>query len=171
MAKSHNWKPILKPLQLSDYHPAYGAEKILVCVNPERKFWNQLSQLVRTWQERYKETARLNNAVKSAQGSDKRAAEISAGQKAGEFFIWGTQVYQQEYDGWFARLWSFGDEKYTAADLAEYRKLDTALVTWLQKRSIELICEHARRINPKADIRLHILPTGFRPNYENKRVN
>jgi len=43
---------------------------------------------------------------------------------------------------WFAKLWSQGEEKETAEQIAELYNAEPALVEWMKRRSVEMLVEH-----------------------------
>ena len=143
MAIRIEWKPVLQALMLRDYHPDYGEERIMVCVNPQPEFWRERTTLMTEHARLYAAADVANQKVGTASEDQKQAAEIAAGQKATEYMLWLEQTFLPGINGWFARLWSFGEDQYTLEDINEYHQVDEHFVTWLKTRSIEMIEAHA----------------------------
>ena len=135
MAFKIEWKPVLQALALKDYHPAYGSETIMVCVNPSPELWQERTNLQNENARRYAESNPESNAR-----TNMDRAEIE--QKAAEYLTWFAQEFVPQANDWFARLWSFGEEKFTVEDLAQYNNVDPHFLAWLKQRSIEMIDEH-----------------------------
>jgi hypothetical protein len=141
MAFKVTWQPVLRVLALKDYHPAFADEMINVCVNPQPDFWQERETLQNEYSQRLFEaqaaTIKAGSAKEDveelARRRDEKTAELDAYTK--QFFLPGIQ-------DWFARLWSFGDEKWTGEDLNDLENTDPHLLAWLKRRSIEMIEEH-----------------------------
>lgn len=133
------YKPVLQPLPLSGYHPDYGTESLQVCVNPPKAFMEEREALL-------KEQAERSDAA-SEQMKDP-AAEVKQ-QAVDSLNEWAETVYLPQMNAWFARLWSFGDDKWSADDLGKIHETDAHLLTWLKVRSIEMVDAHrlARKKN------------------------
>jgi hypothetical protein len=142
MAIKIEWKPVLQPLMLKDYHPEYGDEKIMICVNPQPAFWQEREALLREYRQRNGEISLLQKRAEISQGD-----AVEAGRKATEAYIsfieWGETSFVPSMLGWFARLWSLGGEPYMEDDIRQFQEIDPHLLTWLQTRSIEMIETHA----------------------------
>ncbi len=132
MAIKIMWKPVLQALALKDYHPAFGKETIMVCVNPKPEFFAERTALMADYSRRLVEV----QAALQAKAPD-------ATEKNDAFNEWSEKTFLPGMQDWFARLWSFGEEQYTTSDINEYEQVDPHLATWLKRRSIEMIDEHA----------------------------
>jgi hypothetical protein len=143
MAIVITWKPVLQALMLRDYHADYGDEKIMVCVNPQPVFWRERSDLLSDYARQLGDVNLLKSKAEIATGD----AAIEAGQKYTEAFTnfinWGETTFVPGMHAWFAKLWSFGGEQYTAADLDQYQEIDPHFASWAKARSIEMIDAHA----------------------------
>ena len=144
MAVKIVWKPVLQVLALKDYHPDYGDEKIMVCVNPQPEFWREYTRLLSENARQYADADLHQKAASAALNDDeRRALEISAGAKATEYMVWIERTFIPSLDSWFAKLWSFGEDKYTLEDVTEFQNVDEHFLTWAKARSIEMINGHA----------------------------
>ncbi len=137
------WKPVLQALALKDYHADYGDEKIMVCVNPQPAFLRVRSQLMNDYAGRYSEVELLDKKAQIASDERKHEAETAAGRASTELMDWAEKVFIPGINGWFASLWSFGDDTFTVEDLNEYHSVDPHFLNWLKARSIEMIENHA----------------------------
>ena len=136
------WKPVLQALALKEYHPDYGDEKIMVLVNPTPEFMGEYVALRNEYAVRSVEVQRLMLSAETASDADKPAAKEQAVQKDQEYTAWVNDIFLPGMDDWYARLWSFGSDKYTVADLAEFNKVDPHFVTWAKASSVEMIDVH-----------------------------
>jgi hypothetical protein len=141
MAFKIEWKPVLQALALSEYHPAYAENTIMVCVNPEPEFWQERAKLMEEYSKRLIELQALMTEARD--GSKATTEDIEAAEQKNEAFNqWAQQTFLPGMDDWFARLWSFGDEKWNKDDLNQFESTDSHLLTWLKTRSMEMIEEH-----------------------------
>ena len=127
------WKPVLEPLHLREYNPAYGDESIPVCVNPTQEFMEERAEIIHEFSERYNEYAKALAKLKKDAGADDIIREFSE---------WSESKFTPALHDWCARLFSFGDDKYTADDLAEFGRIDAHFLNWLMRRAVEMIDEH-----------------------------
>ena len=125
------WKPVLEPLHLRDYNPAYGDESISVCVNPPQEFMEERAEIIHEFSERYDEYSRT-----LLKKNDKDADVIR------EFSEWSESKFTPALHGWCARLFSYGDDKYSADDLAEFGRVDVHFLNWLMRRAVGMVDEH-----------------------------
>jgi len=139
MAFKITYKPVLEPLPLSGYHPDYGVESLQVCVNPPAELWEEREALLK---EQVDHSEAVLEQIKKAKAEKKQEAIDALNQ-------WAETVYLPKTNDWFARLWSFGDDKWTAADLLNVHETDAHLLTWMKNRSIEMVEAHrlARKKN------------------------
>lgn len=139
MAFTIEWKPVLQKLHLRDYHPDYGDNAITVCVNPKPGFLSERDELRSEYSRRALEIQEATRKFQtSRQDKDRQEAE----RLGTEFNAWCKQAFLPGTQDWFARLWSFGDDPWTAADLEQIESTDEHLVIWLKMRSIEMIDNH-----------------------------
>jgi len=131
------WKPVLKPLKLSDYHPDFGKEVILVCVNPQKEFIKLRDDLIE------QNAIRFAKTIEPPTTTDKAVQVGETRQKVDEFLHWQDEVFHPKTDEWFAKLWSFGDEQYTVDNIRQYEDVDPHFVNWLRVQSVEMIREHS----------------------------
>lgn len=143
MAVKIVWKPVLQPLLLREYHPDYGDEKILVCVNPQPAFLKERSELMAENSRRLAEVGLLKQKAEIAGSENREQAEQKYNQAFAEYVAWGETVFLPAVQAWFAQLWSFGPEQYTAADLDQYQEIDPHFASWAKVRSMEMIEQHA----------------------------
>ena len=125
------YKPVIKPLYLREYHPDYGDETIEVCVNPAPAFLQQRSALSEENARRYAESA------KAIEKKAENAAELVAA-----YMDWFNTEFNNRADEWFAKLWSFGADQWTAQELQVIKETDPHFLNWLKNRSVEMIEEH-----------------------------
>jgi hypothetical protein len=138
MAFKIEWKPVLQALPLSDYHPEYADNTIMVCVNPKPEFMKERDALMAEYSKRLLKAQAAAKKADNGELADKAAAEATTA----AFSEWSENVFLAGMQDWFARLWSFGEEKFSLADLNEYEQLDPHLTAWLKRRSMEMIEEH-----------------------------
>ena len=143
MAVKIEWRPVLQPLMLKEYHPDYGNECIMVCVNPEPSFWQERQSLLAEYSRRVADVDLLQRKAQIASPENKHEAEIRAGQASTAFLEWGEREFIPGMHDWFARLWSYGDDKYTRSDVDQYQEIDPHFAAWAKARSIEMIETHA----------------------------
>lgn len=123
------WQPVLEKLPLKKYNPAVSTDDhFMVCVNPDRSFMDERAALMREFASRFDA---YSKALK-----DKDEAAIEA------FNEWSEQVFNARVNDWYARLLSYGDDKYTAEDLAEYGRVDAHFLNWLYAECIQMIEAH-----------------------------
>jgi hypothetical protein len=112
--------PILRALELKNYHPDYAGKVIWVCVN-QPYIVKEIYELLRGYRLLTEETP---------EPDDRKAEELVA-------------LFEQNVDPkineCFARLWSYGPDSFTAKNLAEYQATDPHLITWLKTRSLEIV--------------------------------
>lgn len=122
------WTPVLQPLYLRDYNSAIATDECFqVCVNPERAFMAERAKMIGEFTERFRA---YSQAVK--EGNTKEAAAFEA---------WSIE-FTQRINEWFARLLSFGEDKYTAAEIAQIGETDSHLLNWLQVECVRMIDAH-----------------------------
>jgi hypothetical protein len=135
MAFKLDWKPVLQAVALKDYHPDYADNVIQVCVNPQPAFWQERTDLMKEFERRSGEAQkRLFEMQQQQQPPD--ASIVSA------FTDWSENEFMPMINDWYARLWSFGSDPWTVADVNVINETDSHLLTWLKDRSIELIEDH-----------------------------
>jgi hypothetical protein len=138
------WRPVLQPLMLKEYHADYGEERIMVCVNPRPDFLRERSDLIAEYTRRAAEMQLLANKARIAgMGDGITLTKQQADDAAAALIAWGESTFIPAMHNWFARLWSFGDDRYTAADVDQYQEIDPHFVAWAKARSIEMIEAHA----------------------------
>lgn len=131
MAFKIQWKPVLQALELKGYHPDFAGHTIMVCVNPNPELWKERTDLQNENARRYAEVALATE--KKAPNAEKLAAD---------YITWFDQTFVPRANEWFAKLWSFGEEKFTVQDLDEYNTVDPHFLGWLKQQSITMIEEH-----------------------------
>lgn len=139
MAFKIEWKPVLQTLALKEYHPGYGEEVIMVCVNPQPEFWQERQELLNEFARRMREA---DTAVQKASITPSDELRDAAEKAAGEFGEWSRGTFVPAIWAWFAKLWSFGEDTWTPEEVAELDATDTHLTSWLNTRSIDMINEH-----------------------------
>ena len=142
MAFIVTWKAVLQALMLRDYHPDYGEECVMVCVNPQPEFMAEHVQFRRDYSIKITNVQLLTKKAEQDSGDTKRESDIAAGRAAAEFLDWTDKTFLPGINDWFARLWSYGDDKFTSDDLAQIERVDPHFLTWLKTRSIEMIEAH-----------------------------
>jgi len=136
------WKPVLQALALKDYHLEYEDNVIQVCVNPQPDFLQERTALMVENSSLLMRVQRATQNIAQAKGDDLEAATQAAREARDSFNTWIQQGFLPGIQNWFARLWSFGNETFTAEDLDEYEKVDPHFLNWLKRRSMEMIDEH-----------------------------
>lgn len=127
------WKAVIHPLDLGEYNPALAGQTIPVCVNPQQEWMEERARLLNGFMERYREY----NALLALKDAPADALE-----KIQAFSAWTKDTFNPAVDDWYARLFSRGEETYTAAEIAEFARVDLHFYNWLLRRVIELIEEH-----------------------------
>lgn len=135
MAFKLKYQPVIQPLPLADYHQSFAPESIPVCVNPPAPFMAERDR----WVEEY---SKWHLDIYGSTGSGSKFQGDDLVEKMKEFDSWRENVFLPALNDWFARLFSYGDEKYTAEDLAEYGQVDAHFLAWLKQRAMEMIQEH-----------------------------
>lgn len=130
------WKPVMRPLQLGEYHPDFEHETIMVCVNPSPETVKRRDELME------QNAIRFTRTVEPGESRKKKQQIADTRQKVDEYIQWKESTFDVQMDEWFAALWSFGVDKYSAEDIRQYRAVDPHFVNWLFVRSIEMIKEH-----------------------------
>ena len=133
MAFKIEWRPVLQPIALREYHEGYGTETIMVCVNPTREFMQDRNELIQKNRE-------LTEAMNKAGTEEEKIA------RPREYLQWYSETFLPKMQDWFARLWSYGSDQWTADDLNAMHETDAHLLEWLKNRSMEMIVVHARGI-------------------------
>jgi len=146
------YKAVIEPLRLGEYHPDYGQESIEVCVNPRPEFMDERSKLLNEYTERYAKTNDLmkerenlqTKQVKRPAKTEKRIDELNdlIEQSAADFLEWNDKEFVPQANAWFARLWSFGEDEWSVEDTQQIQEQDPAMLNWLKKRSMEMIEAH-----------------------------
>lgn len=134
MKPAFEWRPVLLPLYVKAYNPAVTTDDhFLVCVNPPREFREERLNLMREFNER------MEVYVKAEPGSD----------AAKSYEDWLDTDFMPGINGWYARLLSHGEDKFTAEEIAEYGRLDAHFLNWLFAECIRMIDDHrsARKKN------------------------
>ena len=129
------WKPVLRQLELKEYHPDFAGETIAVCVNPSPEMTKRLNDLMEENAKRFVSASDARGRTKKQQGDDMR-------QKVNEYIEWRNQNYLPALDQWHAEMWSFGGEFYTAETIQKYRDVDPDFVMWLFAQTDEMIMAH-----------------------------
>jgi hypothetical protein len=140
MAFKIEWKPVLQALALSEYHPEFADNVIMVCVNPAPQFLQERQDLLAEYSKQLVEAKAAADTAETSPNDQE--AERLAMEKGTAFDDYLNQTFVPKMQDWFAGLWSFGEEKFTVEDLDEYEKIDPHLLAWLKRRSIEMIDEH-----------------------------
>ncbi len=144
MAFKLTWKPVLQALALRDYHPDYGENVIMVCVNPQPEFLQERATLMEEYSKRFADIKLAEAKLTAARTTGKEDAELALQfqEQIQAFNTWMEQVFVETANDWFARLWSFGADQFTGADLKQYDEIDPHFLTWLKNRSMDMIDEH-----------------------------
>ncbi len=142
MAFKVTWKPVLQALALRDYHPDYGENVIMICVNPQPEFYAERTALMAEYSKQLIQMQAATQKATILKGEAKEETSEQAAQLNQAFSVWAEQTFLPGMQGWFARLWSFGAEQFTVDDLDEYEKVDPHLLAWLKRCSMEMIEEH-----------------------------
>lgn len=127
------WKPVIQPLDLGEYNPALAGQVMPVCVNPPQEVMNERAKLMGEYLDGYAEYSKL---VKTKDAPSDALEKIQA------FDEWSKNTFSPAVDGWYARLFSHGEDAYTADDIAEFARVDAHFYNWLLRRAIEMIEEH-----------------------------
>ena len=122
------WTPVIQYLELFEYAPALAGQSITVCVNPPQEVMDERAKIQGEFSKRF-------DAYTKAL-TDKDDAAIA------EFTAWTKDVFVPGVNSWYARLFSHGEEKYTAEDITQYSSVDVHFYNWLLRRAIEMIDEH-----------------------------
>lgn len=131
MKPTITWLPVLQALYLRDYNPAVTSDDhFLVCVNPQAEMWNERAAIMREFRERFE-----------AYGAALKEKNVTVIQ---DFESWSGGEFEKRTMDWYARLLSFGEDKYTADELRQIESVDVNLLNWLFSRSIQMIEEHRR---------------------------
>jgi len=148
------WQPVLEKLPLSKYNPAAaGDDHFMVCVNPEKSFMDERTAILREFSERF---AAYEQASKSIFLNDQQSPELTEEQQAEfllkrraetqgivkDFLAWSENDFSHQVNHWYARLLSFGDDKYTAEELAEFGRVDVHFINWLYSECMQMIDAH-----------------------------
>ena len=129
MKPTIKWIPVLQPLYLRDYNSAVSTDDhFQVCVNPERSFIEERSQLLREYSDRFRAYSQL------LKDGNLEAAK--------DFERWSEGEFMMRVNDWYARLLSFGEDTYTADELAEIGRVDMHLLNWLQSECVQMIEAH-----------------------------
>ena len=147
--KRKYWKPVLQALALKGYHPDYD-QVIMVCINPQPEILQECGDVLQEYSLRIAEL-------------QKQKPGACPDQKLTELTSWLEKQVEPKINQWFARLWSYGSETFTADDLAGIHHVDPHLLNWLKRRTLEMINsqrkalereQHFRRTHRK-NTRLH----------------
>ena len=132
------WKPVIEALDLGAYNPAFKGQSIPVCVNPPQEFMDERAEIMREFSERFDEYAKAQTRLTS---NDEKKVE-SAQELIKAFQDWSEGHFTPAVHDWYARLFSYDGDIYSAADLTEYGRVDVHFLNWLMQRAIEMINEH-----------------------------
>ena len=106
---------VTRPVALSDYAPEFGDQAIQMWVNPPRKVRMEFASMM----DRYRET--LAEIEKAEEGAPELADMTQA-----------IVDIAGELHGWYAKMWSQGDDEWTAEDVKAFVEaaLDTDPGLW-----------------------------------------
>jgi hypothetical protein len=126
------WKPILQALALKDYNEDFAGQVIWVCINPPADLLLEILGACIDYTREYE--SRVADIQKLDPGAIEELTRIK-------------QESSQRINTCFAKLWSLGEDKYSAADLAEYQRTNPSLFKWLLDESAKMI--HAQMKDPE----------------------
>ena len=153
MLKKIAVKTILRSLDLGDYDEGYRGQVLQVWVNPPRSFVIERDEAIAGFMAREQALSKMAVTqtmvtLKKKSWVERMWSVVSRRRSASEM-----QQAQDEYKDyaekfvprmheWFAEMWSQGEEKETAEQIAELYNAEPALVEWMKRRSVEMLVEH-----------------------------
>jgi hypothetical protein len=154
MIKNISVKAIVKPMDLGEYDEGYRGQVLEVWVNPPRAFVIERDEAIAGFVVREQALRKMSvtQSVQTLESLRTKSWLKRMGERLGKPSneLQNAQSEYKDYaekfvlrmNEWFAKLWSQGEEKETAEQIAELYNAEPALVEWMKRRSVEMLVEH-----------------------------
>ena len=123
---------VVRPVALSEYAPEFGDQAIQMWVNPPRKVRLEFADIM----DRYREVLSM---IEEAESDDPNLENLAE----------GIVIIAGELHGWYAQMWSQGEDEWAAEDVKAFIEaaLDTDPGLWdfVQEGCLDAMAAYRRQ--------------------------